>query len=70
MARDFADPHESAGHRWLGVTRIRSEQNEEGEWYPTDQIDSERGSEEEENAMHENFQRHLRRGHEAERIRR
>ena len=70
MSRDQSSPHEAAGHRWL-VPRFHTEENEEGEWYPVheDQMCSERGSEEEENSMHAHFQRHLRRGHEAERIR-
>ena len=69
--RDESSPHEAAGHRWLGVPRIHSVPNEEGELYPThgEQECSERGSEEEENNLSANFQRHLRRGHEAERIR-
>ncbi len=69
MARDQSDPHESAGHRWALMTRIRSERDEEGEWYPADRTNSERGSEENEESMRDQFQRHLRQGHEAERIR-
>ncbi len=61
--RDLTDPHEAAGHRWFGQTRIRSIQNSEGEWYPDDQTDTERGSEEEENSLHARFNRHLREGH-------
>lgn len=70
MKRDKMDPHEVAGHRWIGNTRFHGEWKDDGELYPVQsEQEWERGSEEEENSLHANFQRHLRHGHEAERIR-
>lgn len=71
IGRDDASPHENAGHRFIGNGRIHSAPNDAGELYPVySEQEWERGSEEEENSLYANFQQHLRRGHEAERIRR